>query len=112
MTWLLPSVESIPRGRRVRTVLKTGEAEVLEKMRKERKRITKRLHESTPEQKAKKAARNRKWRAKNAEREREQKRRWRAANREHLRAYYRNYDALTPGRRAYKARWLRERGSA
>jgi hypothetical protein len=111
MSWLLPQATSLPKGR-VRTVLNLGELEILKRMRQERELHMKRLRGKSPEQKAKKAAANREWRAKNAERERERKRRWREENRDHLRAYFRKYDALTPGRRAYKAKWLRERRAA
>lgn len=38
----------------------------------------------------------------------ERKRKWRAKNRKSYNAYYRNYDQLTPGRRAYKAMKARE----
>lgn len=90
-------------------MVKLGDTEALKRMRAERERHNKRLRDKSPEAKARKAAANKAWRARNQERERERKRRWREENREHVRAYFRNYDALTPGRREYKARWLRER---
>lgn len=69
----------------------------------------KRLRERRPAAVARKAAYNKAaWAATDKEKERERKRAWRAANREKLRAYYRNYEALTPGRREYKNKWQNE----
>jgi hypothetical protein len=83
----------------------------LRAVRKERERHREWLRSQRPARKALKAAAAKRWREQNLERDRERKRKWREANRERVRAYYRNYDALTPGRREYKAQWLRERGA-
>ena len=96
---------------KARTVMKLGDAAVRERMRRERKRHTNWLWEQKPGRKEQKAARAKAWRERHKEQERERKRRWREENRERYNAYFRNYDALTPGRREYKAKWLRERNA-
>lgn len=93
---------------KVRTIIKLGTPEAVAKARREREAHCKWLRAQSPQAKAKKAAYNKAYRAEKKEEERERKRKWREDNRERFRAYYRNYDALTPGRREYKAAWLRK----
>lgn len=91
---------------RVRTILKVGGPEIELKAREERARFTQKLRRRR--RAAKTAKYNQHYRLTHLESERERKRRWREDNREHVNAYYRRYDELAPGRREYKAGWMRD----
>lgn len=87
-------------------------ARQLEQARRERENHRRRLRrmQRTPQERAKDAAYQRARRAAPdfLERDRERKARWRAKNRKKVNAYFRSYEALTPGRREYKAAKARE----
>lgn len=97
----------------IRTVVSADVAPAeLARARRERENFLRRVRrKSNPELRAQEAAYHRARRADPAFREadRERKAAWRKKNRGKVNAYFRNYEALTPGRREYKARWAREK---
>ncbi len=91
---------------KVRTIIKLGNADTLLKAQEERARFVTKLRRRRRREKV--AAYFRVYRIENFDRIEANKKRWREENRERVNAYYRRYDELTPGRREYKAKKLRE----
>lgn len=98
---------------RARLVLLSGRphAEVLEEARRHRARHLRTLsrRRRTPAQISRDAAATRRWHLDHPERIAAWKAGWR---RTRGAAYMRNYDAITPGRREYKAEWARRKRAA
>jgi hypothetical protein len=91
---------------RVRTIAKLADKEDLERARRERGNVTRRLRRLKNPEKAR--AQWRAWRAKNAAKNLETQRKWRAKNKEKVNAYCRRYFELNPAVQEYRVLKNRE----